>query len=187
MGTIYQFGWAVGMGAIGVFAYYCKEWRYLVLFTSVTPAIWIPVLWFIPESPIWLVANGKIKKAEKFLKRAARLNRVSAVDQSVFKIEAETLTIDTDQPSPKLDSNKFTIQSNQEDNVTKYTVLDLFRHKHLFIHLTIMALLWFTNNAVYYSLLYSTPSLDGNRFINYALSVLVEIPAYLIASLAVVM
>ncbi|CAD5111608.1 DgyrCDS903 [Dimorphilus gyrociliatus] len=190
VGTIYQFGWIIGMGFLGITAYLIKDWRELALVTSISPVIWIIVLWKLPESPIWLVANNRIKEAQEFLKKAAKLNRVKILDENVFKIESKRISKIPDSSSIKLEFENFKIEleNNGIENsaTTKYSMIDLFRDKYLLRHLAIMALLWFTNNTVYYSLMYSTPSLDGNRFVNYTFSTFVEIPAYSVATLAVV-
>lgn len=43
------------------------HWRYVAGLSTILPSLAIGIFVFLPESPVWLVRNGKIQKAEKAL------------------------------------------------------------------------------------------------------------------------
>uniref|UniRef100_A0A3Q4BFI3 Major facilitator superfamily (MFS) profile domain-containing protein n=1 Tax=Mola mola TaxID=94237 RepID=A0A3Q4BFI3_MOLML len=82
--------------ALGAFLFYCfgymtlpwiaygiREWRTLLAVLSMTSVVYIP-LWFIPESPRWLITQGRVEEAEAILRDAARKNEVEA-PEIIFK------------------------------------------------------------------------------------------------------
>lgn len=48
----------------------------------------LPLLRWLPESARWLLANGKVEKAKKFLAQCAKINRKS---ENVSKLDTEVL------------------------------------------------------------------------------------------------
>lgn len=48
----------------------------------------LPLLRWVPESARWLLANGKVEKAKKFLLQCAKINQKS---ENVSKLDTEVL------------------------------------------------------------------------------------------------
>ncbi|CAD5112886.1 DgyrCDS2096 [Dimorphilus gyrociliatus] len=188
VGTMCQFGAIFSMLLLVTSAYLIKNWRHLSLFTSTTSALWIVLVWFLPESPIWLAAQKREKETEEVLKNIAKLNGVKYIQctkyvekNSEYLLELDTKREDEENEKERQESKDNRMKENRRK--TKYNFIDLFKHKCLIKHMIITALLWFVNNCIYYGLTLSTPALAGDRFFNFSLSVLVEIPAYAIAAL----
>ena len=53
---------------------YYPDWRHFELYIGVGSCIQIPLLWFIPESPRWLLSHHKIEQAKKLLSSIAKVN-----------------------------------------------------------------------------------------------------------------
>ncbi|XP_072035610.1 organic cation transporter protein-like [Amphiura filiformis] len=72
--------------------------------------------------------------------------------------------------------------SDVGDNMdsTKYSVLDLFRTPKIRQHSCIMSFVWVVNSVVYFGLSLYSAKLAGNKYFNFFLLGLVEIPAFLI-------
>lgn len=174
-------------------AYLIKNWRHLTLFTSTSSAIWIFIVWFIPESPLWLSAQKQESGLEKVIKKLADLNGVKNYKYrksnedgtgNILKPEGESDNNPNEIPEKQTENQlENELGSREEIRKTKYNFTDIFKHRCLIKHIIITAMLWFVNNCVYYGLTLSTPTLAGDRFFNFALSILVEIPAYGIAAL----
>ncbi|KAG0727758.1 Solute carrier family 22 member 13 [Chionoecetes opilio] len=69
--------WSVGTILWGLFAYLERDWRWLQTFVSLLCPVMVPFLFFMDESPRWLVVMGRHKEALSVLQRAARLNGTS--------------------------------------------------------------------------------------------------------------
>uniref|UniRef100_A0A3Q4GJB1 Solute carrier family 22 member 5 n=1 Tax=Neolamprologus brichardi TaxID=32507 RepID=A0A3Q4GJB1_NEOBR len=69
--------YCIGYMTLPWIAYGIREWRTLVAVLSTTSLINFP-LWFIPESPRWLMTQGRVKEAEAIVREAASKNKVQA-------------------------------------------------------------------------------------------------------------
>ncbi|XP_054024301.1 solute carrier family 22 member 4 isoform X4 [Dryobates pubescens] len=114
----------------------------------------------IPESPRWLISQGRYKEAEAIIRRAAKINGV---------------------PVPAVLFDTTEMQDSKPEQQQKAILLDLFRTRNI-ATITIMSLLlWFFTSVGYFGLSLSTPNWHGNAYINCFLSAVIEVPAYVIA------
>ncbi|RMB96805.1 hypothetical protein DUI87_26872 [Hirundo rustica rustica] len=149
---------AIGYMLLPLFAYFIRDWRMLLLALTVPGLFCIPLWWIIPESPRWLISQGRYKEAEAIIRKAAKING----------IPAPTVLFDT-------------AEDSKPQQQQKAILLDLFRTRNI-ATITIMSLLlWFFTSVGYFGLSLSTPDWHGNVFINCFLSAVIEVPAYVIA------
>jgi len=104
----------------------------------------------LPESVVWLCANNRVAEAEQIIRNAAKLNNITMPD----KILARSHTTDddkTDDGDKKICAKfleKFGSKWNSrksdktKDGSASYTLLDIFRNRHLTINMFCMVLLW---------------------------------------------
>uniref|UniRef100_A0A8D2ZYP6 Major facilitator superfamily (MFS) profile domain-containing protein n=1 Tax=Scophthalmus maximus TaxID=52904 RepID=A0A8D2ZYP6_SCOMX len=86
-------GFAVGYMILPVFAYFVRDWRFLLLASSLPCLVYLPLWWFIPESPRWLLCQGRVEEAEAIVRKAAKWNKCQAPsvifeDHSVTQLHA---------------------------------------------------------------------------------------------------
>eukprot|EP00066_Takifugu_rubripes_P006334 XP_003971054.1 PREDICTED: solute carrier family 22 member 5-like [Takifugu rubripes] len=156
--------------ALGAFLFYCigymtlpwiaygiREWRTLLAVLSMTSVIYLPLWWFIPESPRWLITQGRVKEAEVIVRDAARKNKVEA-PPVIFK---ETLSLPPER---------------------KYTMLDVVKSKNIRCITLMCLILWMAINIGYFGLSLNTSNLSGNPFMNCFLSAAAEVPAYIVST-----
>ncbi|KAM4892874.1 solute carrier family 22 member 4-like isoform 5-T5 [Sylvia borin] len=137
-----------------------RDWRMLLLALTVPGLFCIPLWWIIPESPRWLISQGRYKEAEAIIRKAAKING----------IPAPTVLFDTAE-----------MQDSKPQQQQKAILLDLFRTRNI-ATITIMSLLlWFFTSVGYFGLSLSTPDWHGNAYVNCFLSAVIEVPAYVIA------
>eukprot|EP00752_Nemacystus_decipiens_P004153 g3800.t2 len=79
-----QVTWAIGSVFVGVAAWtvlsFGHSWRLLALVSAVPPFAVLCCFTFIPESPRWLIANGREAEAKDVLRTIAKRNGLELVD-----------------------------------------------------------------------------------------------------------
>ncbi len=69
-----EFAWAFGYAILPLIAYYIPQWTWLHLVVSLPTLLFIPLTFLIPESPRWLLSQGRLEEAEEILRGAVRIN-----------------------------------------------------------------------------------------------------------------
>jgi len=139
-------------------------WRYMALFTSAPSFLAVMLLYWLPESPLWLVVAQRPAKAAAILQEMADTNR------SGTHIDEEKLAGLTD------------IKNNEHHaNVRQLFSPALWRSTIL------IWIVWFGNSMVHYGLMLLTPdyladSGTGNVYRDMFISTMAELPALLLAS-----
>ncbi|XP_077767744.1 organic cation/carnitine transporter 2 isoform X4 [Canis aureus] len=115
---------------------------------------------FIPESPRWLISQGRLKEAEVIIRKAAKMNGIVA-------------------PSTIFDSSELEDLSSEKQQ--SHSILDLLRTRNIRIVTVMSIILWMTISVGYFGLSLDTPNLHGDVYVNCFLSAVVEVPAYVLA------
>ncbi|XP_008591566.1 PREDICTED: solute carrier family 22 member 4-like [Galeopterus variegatus] len=141
-------------------AYFIRDWRMLLLALTVPGVLCVPLWWFIPESPRWLISQRRFREAEDIIQKAAKMNNI-AVPAVIF--------------------DPVELQELNSLKQQKVFILDLFRTQNI-ATITIMSLLlWMLTSVGYFALSLDTPNLHGDAYLNCFLSALIEVPAYIAA------
>ncbi|KAK5887845.1 hypothetical protein CesoFtcFv8_016406 [Champsocephalus esox] len=149
--------YCIGYMTLPWIAYGIREWRTLLAVLSSTAVVYIPLWWFIPESPRWLITQGRVEEAEAIVREAARKNKIEA-PAVIFK------------------------EYDVSVQFKKYTMLDILKSKKI-RSITLMCLiLWMAINIGYFGLSLNTSNLSGNPFMNCFLSAATEVPAYVVST-----
>ncbi|EDM04412.1 rCG32718, isoform CRA_b [Rattus norvegicus] len=154
---------AFGFMVLPLFAYFIRDWRMLLMAITLPGVLCGALWWFIPESPRWLISQGRVKEAEVIIRKAAKFNGIVA-------------------PSTIFDPSETTnLQDGNAKNTQSHHIYDLVRTRNIRI-LTIMSIiLWLTISVGYFGLSLDTPNLNGNIYVNGFLLAAVEVPAYVLA------
>ncbi|XP_028398773.1 solute carrier family 22 member 5-like [Dendronephthya gigantea] len=142
--------WVAGLMLLPLIGYFVTEWRYFLLGTACFAIPCLFTWWFIPESVRWLLLRGRKTEAKEQLEKVAAINGREMPNESLQNIESSGET------------GSF---------------------KHLFFNWKVAKItliswnLWFANSLVYYGVSYGSVDLGGNRYVNFALTSIVELPS----------
>uniref|UniRef100_A0A8C6TU05 Major facilitator superfamily (MFS) profile domain-containing protein n=1 Tax=Neogobius melanostomus TaxID=47308 RepID=A0A8C6TU05_9GOBI len=155
---------ALGYMMLPLLGYCLRDWRSLLLGMALPGLLYIPMWWLIPESPRWLLYQGKVQEAEAIFRKAARWNKVQA-PQYIF--------------------DQYMVPEKEKAQEKKnYSTLDLFKISKLRVTTLTLFLIWFNMFISYYALSLNTSQLHTNPFLSCFIFALVEIPAYVCSWLA---
>ncbi|XP_042192874.1 solute carrier family 22 member 5 isoform X2 [Callorhinchus milii] len=154
---------SVGYIFLPLFAYFIRDWRTLLLAMSLPGFLYVPLWWFIPESPRWLHSQGRVEEAEAIFKAAAKQNGITHVGVIFTRREC---TVDM-LHNPRI--------SDQD----VLTYLDLFRTSNIRNITILFFFIWIVTSMTYFGLSVNTSNMNGNPYINCFISAASEIGAYL--------
>ncbi|XP_051902359.1 solute carrier family 22 member 4-like [Hippocampus zosterae] len=157
-------GFAFGYMTLPLFAYFLRSWKTLLLAVGLPGLFYIPMWWILPESPMWLLSQGRVTEAEAIVKKAAIMNRVVAPEKIFSGVK-----LHTDEEKPAKSS----------------ALLELVKKRRLAITLILLCWVWFSLSVCYFGLSLNTSQLHSDPYISCFLSAVVEVPAYLSCSLAI--
>ncbi|KAJ0061491.1 hypothetical protein NL108_005343, partial [Boleophthalmus pectinirostris] len=157
---------------LGAFLFYCigymtlpwiafaiREWRPLLAVLATTSIIYFPLWWLIPESPRWLLTQGRRDEAEDIVRDAAQKNKVQAPGIIFKEVEVSILS-----------------------DAKKYTIVDVLRSRNIRCITLMCLVLWMAINIGYFGLSLNTSNLSGDPFMNCFLSATSELPAYVVST-----
>nr|XP_039270512.1 organic cation transporter protein-like [Styela clava] len=140
-------------------AYPFRSWRSLCLVNSLLATPFLGIYFLIPESPRWLICNGREDDAREVLKRIAKSKNVE-LNEEVFH---------------KIQSNK---DSEECESKKKYFYTDIFRMANMRMITIIIMLDWFVVSMVFYGLTLNVGRLAGDPYINATANAFIEVLGY---------
>ena len=152
-----QYIWVLGWLTLAGLAYLFRDWRDLMLWSSLPSLLSVLMSCLLPESPRWLLSVGRIEEAEAVVREAASFNKITLP------------------PDFKLASVQ-----RAEDSGKRKTFLDLFRSPNLRTKTLILYYQWFVNSFAYYGLSLNMGQVTGGEdiFFNFTIGGLLEIPSH---------
>lgn len=152
--------WTIGISIIPLIVYLARDWVILSLINA-AGGLFILCYWkFVPESPCWLVSQGRYEEAVTIMKRIGDKNGKNPDELVLFK---------------KLQALGEDIQKKKSNE--KHSNFNLLKFPRLRRHFFILTFCYIANNVGYGGIIYNTRNLSGNIFINFFLLAVVEIPS----------
>lgn len=189
--------WSTGVCAIALFGYLMQSysWRYLQLAFTLYSSFSLIQYWVQEESVRWLLMNGRVKEAERIVRKAARWNNVS-YEEVIAKASlkaAETKTLlyngadkmadtwgrDQRETGEVMELNGIPVtpetqtvqeKESKDYSVERYNIITVLRTRRLCVNSMIIWFSWITINLTYYALTLTSTSLAGNMYMNFFLN-----------------
>lgn len=100
------------------------------------------------------------------------------LDKWLDKANKPTITVNLNAKTLIAEHMKSLLRDTTRD---RSIVIQLCAHKKLLIHVVVLSILWATDTFLYYGLSLYSSDLAGDKYINYVLSGVIEIPSYLMS------
>ncbi|GFR11973.1 organic cation transporter 1 [Trichonephila clavata] len=163
MNEIATVSWTAGLCLLPMIAWVSRSWVIMSGLNSSCALVLFLCGSVIPESPMWLVTQGQYRKANDILKKMSKLNGKTA-HQDYRLLE-------------RVRNFGHEYQRNVADQ-KKCSARDFFKYPRLRRRFMCIAMCWMLNTIPYAGLQMNTRFLEGNKFVNFFLASLVEIPAH---------
>ncbi|XP_075994216.1 solute carrier family 22 member 13-like [Genypterus blacodes] len=148
--------YSIGLMLLAGIAYFIDNWRIqqLVLFSPLLLLLGV-YFWILPESPRWLMTQGRKEDVRKEVQRAAKVNRKKVPEDLLDMLEDH---------APSRRGN----------------MLDLFRLSYLRKRIVIMGYIWFGTSMVYYGLSLNVGGFGLNIYLTQFIFGFIELPSHLL-------
>ncbi|XP_031633751.1 organic cation transporter protein [Contarinia nasturtii] len=187
-GIILNYFYSVGEAIVGLIFWLCRDWVLLQLIVSVPPLLFIAYYWFIPESVRWLLARKDYTKAKKIIQKAADVNGVELSEQMLHQFELNSpahhhgnVHDGNKKKQPELGEVS---KEQQEYHEVWRTFKEVLCSRVLVLRGLILFFIWASDAFIFYGLSLNSTNLSGNKYLNFILVCLVEIPGYTLSWIA---
>lgn len=174
-GIILNYFYALGEAAVGLIMWLTRDWMILQFLVSAPPILFVFYYWLVPESVRWLLAKKHNIRAERIIKNAAKINGVVLSDTTLASF------IDKSDDSDCIDKLNPKPNYGEQEIQTWSLFIGIIKSRVLVTRMVILIYNWATCAFVYYGLSLNATNLSGNKFVNFALVCLIEIPGYSLA------
>ncbi|XP_076285497.1 carcinine transporter isoform X1 [Lasioglossum baleicum] len=157
--------YTMGLCMLAGLTYLIRDWRMLAVTTSAPFLMYILYWWFLPESPRWLLAKGRLVEANAILETLAKVNGKELPASFTQKLRQRMMMSRSKSEEERLRSGP--------------GVLSLFKTPNMRLKTCLITLNWFANNMVYVGLSYYGPALGNEEHLSFFFSSLAEIPSYM--------
>ena len=151
------FGGAISLCVLGVKAYFIRKWKHLLIAMSVPYVIFVPLVFFLPETITWLYVHKRKDDLTKILSRVSYWNKKPMPERFVLVY-----------PVGEISANKLNI-------------LDIFRPRKVLLITSLLGFAWLAiimnNNALYLA----ANDLGESLYLNYILLAIIDLPGSYLA------
>ncbi|XP_076032892.1 solute carrier family 22 member 7-like [Oratosquilla oratoria] len=174
VGNLFALPWAIGYMILPVICYYVRSWRNLQLALTAPVLVLVFYYWWLPESPRWLIHQGRFNEALKVLKNAAAWNRQTLPsDQKLIDVMTAI-------------KSKADIEGESEERsllrqVTKAwkKFMGAFTTRKMVLRTCIILFCWYSVSFIYYGVSLGATIFNVNLYFYVFLGGLLELPSYL--------
>ena len=158
---------ALGYASLSLYSWLLPNWKWFTVCLTVISIPFIPIAWWLPESPVFLFSAAKYKQADEVLALISR--KAKGHYKSMDADEMETIVCLGD--------------NDDEDEIDEEGYKTIFTSCYFIQTMLSMSYLFFAASIVYYGLGYRAASLPGSVYVNNFLNAFVDALAYIVTAL----
>uniref|UniRef100_A0A3Q3KQ10 Solute carrier family 22 member 6 n=1 Tax=Mastacembelus armatus TaxID=205130 RepID=A0A3Q3KQ10_9TELE len=158
--VIGSMAWSIGNMLLAGVAFLVTDWRTLIMVVTAPLGFAVLTWWWIPESARWLLANGKVERAQFYLNKCAKFNKRHNQANS-FKLE--TLS-------------NAEILERQDKN---YTYLHLVKTPKMRRLALLTGIVWYGIALTYYGISLNISGFGLNLYLTHFIYAAIEVPTKL--------
>lgn len=149
-------GWTIGICVAPLLLWWCRDWVWFMLVTSVPLVLFYCMPQYNIESPRWLAGRGKYRECIRALRKIAKVNgrRFEYTEDDLRK------------------------EVPQKEFEKMYGIVSLFSGWHMAKLTSLLLVCWICNTIPTFTLLLISTQLGGNPFLNFFWQGAIELPAY---------
>ncbi|XP_069810552.1 solute carrier family 22 member 7-like [Dendropsophus ebraccatus] len=160
-GVLTSICWSIGSALLALIAYLIRDWRWLVVTITAPCALGVVSMWWLSESPRWLLTKGLAERGEKELVRCAAMN---GQDLESFSKNKENIQ---------------RLARSMGSSSINFSYVDLFRTRQMRRISLCSGLVCFGVAFSYYGISLDISGFGLSLFLTHFLYALVEVPAKL--------
>ncbi|KAK3892126.1 hypothetical protein Pcinc_004093 [Petrolisthes cinctipes] len=183
VGAMFVIPWALGYMVAPGIAYLIRTWQLLHAVYALPTLYCIIFFWWLPESPRWLITQGRLQESLHVLTWAAKVNgRTLPTDDVILaamtNIEKQTVIERTDEVGPEEEGWRLLKE------LKHFFILVLI--PHLRLRTLVVFVGWFSASMVYYGVALNASNLGTDPYLYVFFGGLLEVPSYLLLWLMMV-
>lgn len=151
-GIVIHAFFALGLVYLAGVGYLLRDWQYISLAVAGPCVFYLSYWWVVPESPRWLISQGREPEAEDIIRKVAKVNKVK-IDEKLLKV-------------------------NDDDKSSEGRIWHLFSNRVMLVRTLILFFNWAVVSMMYYGVTMHAGNMGGNFYLNFFLLAVVEFPAY---------
>lgn len=171
-GTLISTCFSIGGVIVGTVAMVTQDYRQMIRILYTPALLVLFYYWLIPESIRWLMVSGRQQKAVDVLLGAAKLNNVKYSDETLQKLYEQCNNLEM--KSDTDDDRKLNGQKREQS-----PIWEVLKSKIMLLRILNCSFCWLTNTFVFYGLSLNSVSLAGDKYTNFIVTCLAEIPGYI--------
>ncbi|XP_076058985.1 organic cation transporter protein-like isoform X2 [Oratosquilla oratoria] len=178
VGVLICLPWAFGTMIWGGLGYFIRDWRWLQLAIALPSLTFFPSLWFLDESPRWLLVKKRKEELLRILQKAAKWNQVPAPTREEVE---HIMEVENKLASPKSTEKVAAETSTGSSESLREKILSSFvlcRTPRIRLITFVMICDFFVASMVYYGLSLSGGNYTDDPFLYMVFTGLMEVPGY---------
>ncbi|CAL8107343.1 unnamed protein product [Orchesella dallaii] len=162
--------WAVGEMLLALVGYYMPGWRQINWITSLPVFTILLAYPWMPESPRWLLCQGRTEEAMEVFDQIARWNNKPSLDPSDIKILQHQILQNGESEDSGNKKGLYGFASSM------CRTFEIFKYQEYRSQLLVLMFSWFAFQLVYYGISFNMKNLSGDPYLNLLIMGVVGLP-----------
>ncbi|XP_068231747.1 organic cation transporter protein-like isoform X2 [Palaemon carinicauda] len=143
-------------------AYFLPHWRKLVIVCNTPLLLFVPITFFIDESPRWLLQKGRSSEAVEILRKAASQHKVTLSPSSSLILNK------LGQMSKDIVTEKFKDNSNSNDELSTFRMLlACYKARGMRTIMIVTPFMWLLKRSLYIGIILNANNFTGSNPFQY--------------------